>query len=247
VSPGSSIAFLPESETLFFNASDADGNHVYRLQGLSSGFPEKFYSSQSTFSGLFAIAGGQSLLLCFLGPEWAVKRINSTTGALEGQFDSPWPITNAAISPDGSRLLLANSGTETLLEISTASMGLRNSIDLSERPGPFTYNTSGNILLFNQYAIRPSAYLYNGETLDLLMSVSTVNSYRLCSLIPGTNVVIAPRRSDSRVSVLNTENLIFAPSLFTIQYPKLAFASSDGEYLLALTDAPGRVYVFRRP
>ena len=115
---------------------------------------------------------------------------------------------------------------------------------LSERPGSFLYNTSGNIVVFNQYSVDPRVFLYDGNSGELIEQISSINPYKACDLIPGTDLVIAPRRSDNRVSILDSRNLIFAPSLFCLQYPSLAFSTQDGQTIIVLSINAGRVYAY---
>ncbi len=148
------------------------------------------------------------------------------------------------MSFDSGKLLLSNSSKQFLLEVDVATMQLADTLYLEERPGPFTFNTSGNIVLFNQYSIKPVVYLYDGNSGELLHELAATNPYQICGVIPGTDVIIAPRRSETRVSILNSDNMIFAPSLYCLQYADLAFSTEDGQTIIVLTDNPGRVYVY---
>lgn len=230
------------TETLFMSHSVS--NDIYRLSLSSGGFPELLYQCESILTEIFPVDNGNSLLICFLGPEWLVRKINAVTGEVENEFTTDWPITRAALSVDNDRLLLSNSGKKYLIEIDTDSFEKVDSFPLPERLGPFLYNTAGNIVVFNQYTIHPRVYLLDGDTGSTMDVVECINPYKYCFLMPGTDVVLAPRRSDSRVSVLNSDNMIFAPSLFCFSYAEMVFSSSDNDHIIILSDAPGRAYVY---
>lgn len=239
--PGSSC-FDRHTETLFI--SHDVSNDIYRLPLAGSGSPELLYQCESLITEVFTVNNGNSLLICFLGPEWLVRRINSVTGDVEKEFSTGWPITRTALSVDGGKLLLSNSARKYLIEIDTESFIRIDSIPLPERIGPFLYNTSDNIVVFNQYTIHPRVYLLHGNNKSILDVIECVNSYQYCFLMPNTDVVLAPRRSDNQVSVLNTDNMIFAPSIFCFSYAEIAFSSPENDYIIILSDSPGRAYVY---
>lgn len=239
--PGESC-FNRFTETLFI--SDGNTNDIYRLSVPGGGIPELICSSGSSITGLFSVENGSSLVVCFLGPEWLVRKINAVTGQVEKEYSTGWPITRAALSVDETRLLLSNSGREYLIEIDTDSFEKTDSIPMPERVGPFLYNTSGNIVVFNQYTINPRVYLLDGDTRSILDVVECINPYKHCFLMPGTDIVLAPRRSDNRVSVLNTGNMVFAPSIFCFNYAEVAFSAPENNCIVVLSDSPGRAYVY---
>ncbi len=222
---------------------NSNSHDIYRIQ-LPDGPPELIYTTESFTTEMFLADGNSSLVICFLGAEWLARKIDVSTGENLGEFETGWPITKAAISQDAGRILVSNSAREFLLEIDVTTMELIDTLHLTERPGPFIYNTSGSIVVFNQYSIDPKIFLYEGSTGEMLDEISTINPYKICGIIPGTDVIIAPRRSDNRVSILNSANMIFAPSIDCLQYPDLAFSTDDGQFLIVLTDISGRVYVY---
>ena len=230
-----------QSGTLFLE--DADAHNIYSVQ-LPDQSPELLYETDSFISSIFLADGNSALVVSFLGPEWVVKKIDCATGSVLGEFPTDWPITRSAISTDTSKLLVSNPSKYYLLEIDINSMELIDTLHLSERSGPFLYNTAGNIVVFNQYAIDPKVYLYDGNSGELIDWVNTINPYQKCCIIPGTDVVIALRRSDNRVSILNSGNMIFAPSLFCPQTPGLAFSTQDCQTIVVLSTNSGRVYVY---
>ncbi len=227
--------------TLYLENSNS--HDIYRIQ-LPDGTPELIYTTESFTTEMFLADGNGSLVICFLGPEWLARKIDISTGSNLGEFETNWPITRAAMSRNGSKLLVSNSSKEFLLEIDAATMELIDTLHLTERPGPFIYNTSGKIIVFNQYSLDPRIFLYGGSTGEMLDEISTINPYKICGIIPGTDVIIAPRRSDNRISILNSVNMIFAPSIDCLQYPDLAFSTEDGQFIIMLTQISGRIYVY---
>ena len=236
-------AFALDRESSVLYLEDSDGNDIYTIQ-LPDGIPELLYDSDSFITDMFLTEGKSSLLVCFLGPEWLIRKIDTATGSNLGEYETGWPVTGAALSNDSERVLLNNSSKCFLLEVDVATMNLRDTLHLPERAGPFLYNSAGNIVVFNRYTIRPRVYMYDGVTGTKLQEISSINPYQACILIPGTDVIIAPRKSDSRISILNSDNMIFAPSLYCLQYAKQAFSTQDGEFIIALSSISGRVYVF---
>ncbi len=241
ISPGFSC-FDESSASLYLSHSVS--NDLYVMDITTTEPPRLLYENESIITSIFSVENGASIIICLLGPEWAVKKINANTGAVENEFSASWPITRAAISVDDNRLLLSNSSMKYLIEIDANSFEKVDSIPMPERIGPFLYNTSGNIVVFNQYTIRPSAYLIDGQSKSVLNYIRTINPYKTCFLMPGTDVVLAPRRSDNRVSVLNTENMIFAPSMFCFSYPDLAISSPSNQNILVFCKSLGRAYVY---
>jgi len=239
--PGASC-FDSNSETLF--VSDARTNDIYRLSLSGGGEPQLICSCESIITSLYPIENGSSLVVCFLGPEWLARKIDAVTGQIEKEYSTGWPITMAALSVDRDRLLLSNSGREYLIEIDTDTFERTDSIPMPERVGPFLYNTSGDIVVFNQYTVYPRVYLLDGVTRSVSDVVECINPYKYCFLMPGTDIVLAPRRSDNRVSVLNTENMVFAPSIFCFGYADIVFSSPDNDCIVVLNDAPGRAYIY---
>ncbi len=216
---------------------------IFRVQ-LPDQAPELIYDSESIISDMFLAEGNSSLVVSFLGPEWLVRKIDVSTGSILGEFATEWPITRSAISTDGQKLLVSNSSKNYLLEIDVNTMELIDTLHLTERSGPFIYNNSGNIVVFNQYSIDPKVFLYDGNNRELIDEISSINPYRECDIVPGTDVVIAPRRTDNRISILNSQNLVFAPSLFCLQSADLAFSTQDGQTIIVLSKNAGRVYIY---
>jgi DNA-binding beta-propeller fold protein YncE len=239
--PGASC-FDSNSETLF--VSDASTNDIYRLSLSGGGEPQFLCSSESVITSLYPIENGSSLVVCFLGPEWLARKIDAVSGQVEKEYSTGWPITRAALSTDENRLLLSNSGREYLIEIDTDTILSTDTIPMPQRLGPFLYNTSGDIDVCNQYTVKPRVYLLDGVTKSIMDVVECINPYKHCFLMPGTDVVLAPRRSDNRVSVLNTENMVFAPSIFCISYAEVAFSSPENNCIVVLSDSPGRGYIY---
>ncbi len=242
--PGKSC-FDRFSETLYI--SNDVSNDVYRLPLSLTEPPELLHECESIVTKMFTVNNGNSLLICFFGPEWLVRSINTVTGQVENEFETGWPVSRAALSVDETRLLLNNSGRKYLIEIDATTFQKLDSIPVPERISPFLYNTSGNIVVFNQYTIHPRVYLIDGETKAITDIIESVNPYKYCFLMPGTDVVLAPRRSDNRISVLNSENMIFAPSLFCFSYAERVFSSLDNGHIIVLCDSPGRAYVYENP
>ncbi len=239
--PGASC-FARSTETLF--VSDGNTKDIYRLSLSGGGTPELLCANESSITSLYSIDSGSSLVVSFIGPEWLVRKINAVTGQVEKEYSASWPITRTALSVEGDRLLLSNSSREYLIEINTDTFERTDSIPMPERIGPFLYNTSGNIVVFNQYTIKPRVYLIDGDTRSKLDVVECINTYKYCFLMPGTDVILAPRRSDNRVSVLNTENMIFAPSIFCFNYAEAVFSAPGNDCVVVLCDTPGRAYVY---
>jgi len=222
---------------------DIQGSGIYRVQ-LPDGVPEFVCPSESVITAVFLDQSSTSLIICYFGPEWLARKIDISTGAIQGEFHTGWPITRAAMSQDSGKLMLSNSGKEFLLEVDVSTMELADTLHLTERPGPFVYNSSANIVVFNQYSIRPRVYLYDGSTYLLIQEISSINPYQICNIIPETDVVIAPRRSENRLSVLNSANMVFAPSIYCFQSPDFVFSTENGEYIIILNEVPGMVYVY---
>ncbi len=234
-------AFCLERATGTLYLENRENYGVYRVV-LPDGAPELIRESQSIITSLDLLDG--SIIISYLGPDWLARRIDAVTGETQGEFHTGWPVTRTFLSPEENRLVLSNSSKEFLLNVNPFTMELIDTLHLPERTGPFLVNSQGNTVVFNQNSIHPSAYLFSGETGEEMNKITTVNSYRSCSLIPGTDIVIAPRRSENRISVLNTGNMIFAPSISCIQHAEIVFSTCDGEYIIVLTDVPGRVYVY---
>lgn len=241
IPPG--ISCFDESSSSLIISHDVS-NDIYILDPSSSEPPRLFYETESVITSIFPVENGASIIVCFLGPEWLVRKINTTTGAVENEFSTGWPITRAAISVDETRLLLSNSGRKYLIEIDADSFEKLDSIPMPERVGPFLYNTSGNIVVFNQYTIHPRVFLLHGQNKSILNVLETINPYKYCSLMPGTDVVLAPRKSDNRVSVLNTDNMVFAPSIFCFTYADIAFSSPSNQWIFVFCKSLRRAYVF---
>jgi len=240
--PPGEFCFDRYSETIYI--SNGLSNDIYRLPVNSTEPPELIHQCESIVTKMFTVNNGNSLLICFLGPEWLVRSVNTVTGEVENEFETGWPVSRAALSVDETRLLLNNSGKKYLIEIDATTFQKLDSVPVPERISPFLYNTSGNIVVFNQYTIHPRVYLIDGETKSITDVIESVNPYKYCFLMPGTDVVLAPRRSDNRVSVLNSHNMIYAPSLFCFSYAERVFSSLDNDYIIVLCDSPGRAYVY---
>ena len=226
----------------FLYALDSATNDVYSVN-ISNGMSDFLASNSSYITGMY-FGYDESLVLSYLLPENGVIKLDRLTGEELGFCELDWAVSRSAMAPDGRSLLVNNSSMNFLLEIDIETMEVVDSLLLGERTGPFIYNISNNIIVFNQHTTSPNVSLYNGSTKELITSISTVNPYKTCSLIPGTDIVIAPRRSENRVSILNTQNMIFAPSLECSQYADLAFSTADGQTIVIATDSPGRVLIY---
>ena len=221
---------------------DSGTNDIYSVNILN-GASEFITSNSSYITGMFFGYDG-SLVLSYLLPEYGVIKLDKLTGNELGFCELDWAVNRSAMSPDGRSLLVNNISRSFLLEIDVETMQVKDTLFLDERTGPFIYNTSNNIIVFNQHSTSPNVALYNGSTKKLITCISTINPYKICSLIPGTDIVIAPRRSENRVSILNTQNMIFAPSLECTQYADLVFSTADGQTIIIATDSPGRVLIY---
>lgn len=150
----------------------------------------------------------------------------------------------SGILPNGDYVYAGNMSSEYLIAIRTSDNFLIDSIYIGDKPSTILSTTDGNYLqITNCSSNDPRYYIMRVSDNTIVQNIRTIRSYTDAIRLPGTWVAYMIRKNDNRVSVLNMENQVFAPSIGVGTDPVGLAASADGRYIYVANNITDDLYV----
>lgn len=164
----------------------------------------------------------------------------------EGVFNLEWAPTIMAVSPGGERLYVANDSKKEIQEIILSSMTLGTLYeDLPETVRLLATTADGeNLLLFGRRNYDPRVFVLRLADGSIIDDIRTRQLYDSSARIPGTGTILLVRRSDNKLSILNMENMVFAPTLAAGNDPSGVAVSPDGQEIWISNRLGNSVYLY---
>ncbi|MCD4708802.1 MAG: hypothetical protein K8S62_13800 [Candidatus Sabulitectum sp.] len=174
-----------------------------------------------------------------------VDRFNGFTGELEGSCSLPWPPIHSSLSPDKKTLAVFGVPSYQTILIDLSTMSVISTVEVDHSVTTFSYSGDGNYLVFfigGSYKPRVNRYRISDETWWGWQECNRF--YTHSHPVPGTACVAACRHNHEWLSVINAENMVFAPPL---ECPGALWgveASDSGERVFVMTRWLHRITVF---
>ncbi len=205
------------------------------------------YTAASTIQSMKLSSDGSVLYLGSQGTPWHVESVSTDSWELINSFEMEWPVNRLAVSPDGSIIAAANSARKEVFLLNGSDLSPVDTLSLPMRVGTMAFSeNSEELIILDAASLRPYMLKIDVSTGEELYSNRPINSYLSCFAIEGTNTLLLPRNQDEGVSVLNMDNMIFAPSIPADSKIGSVCSSDGGEYIVTIsrTTTPGTATVY---
>ena len=222
------------------------GKDIYEVDTEELSY-QNVYSSSSSISTIRVSTDGSALFLGSQGAPWHVESVSTESWEQLASFDTDWPVQRLELAPDNSQVAIANSSMMDIVTLDFSSLVPVDTLHMPMRIGTMAFlQNSTQIAVFDASSGQPYMIKVDTDTGEELFRSRPVNSYLINTRMTGTDVLLLPRSQDSRLSVINMENMVFAPSLFVEHRVSSVCVSSDGAYIVTVsrTATPGRATVF---
>jgi WD40 repeat protein len=209
----------------------------------------KVYTSSSSISTVQLSSDGETIFLGSLGSPWHIEAVSTADWTQTASVSVEYPVSRLELSPNDSLIAAGNSGRTYINLFRTADLSPVDTLFMPMRTGTMCFmSDSRSLVVLDAASLRPYMVKVNLSTGEEEFRSRPYNSYLKSCRIPGTDVLILPRGQDERVSVLNMENMVFAPSLELSSRVGAVCVSNDGYYIVAIskTTIPGRATVFTK-
>jgi len=223
-----------------------NSNEIYMLNTESLGWI-KVYTNSSSISTVQLSPDGETLFLGSLGSPWHIEAVSTADWTQTASVSTEYPVSRLELSPDNGLIAAGNSGRTYINLFDAADLLPVDTLFMPMRTGTMAFTSdSRSLVVLDAASQRPYMVRINLATGEEEFRSRPYNSYLVNCRIPGTDVLILPRNQDERVSILNMENMIFAPSLESDSRAGAVCVSGDGDYIVAVsrTTIPGRATVF---
>ncbi|MCK5841855.1 MAG: hypothetical protein KAH31_06795 [Candidatus Sabulitectum sp.] len=199
---------------------------------------------QDNISELYLTEFDESILAVYF-TEHLVDRFNALTGELEGSCVLPWPPIHSSLSPDKKTLAVFGVPAYEAALIDLATMSVIKTLDVGSAVTTFSYSGLGNYLVFFRGGnYKPAVNRYS-LTDDKWWGWQECNRFYTHSHpVPGSESVAASRSNHNWLSVINAENMVFAPPLECPGNQWEVEASDNGQRIFVMTRWPHRIVVF---
>ncbi len=241
--PGVLVA-PPAGNEIYVSHSSSD--EVYSLNTETLTY-QKVYTNSSSISTMCLSPDGSILYLGSQGLPWHVESVSTSDWSQIASVSIPWSATRLNVSPDNSLVAVGNSVRTSVYLFNAGDLTPVDTLLLPMRLGTMAFTSdSKSLVVLDAASGDPIAVKINLVSGEEEYRSRPVNSYLASARISGTNTLILPRNQHERVSILNMENMIFAPSIELDTRIGAVCTSQDGNYLVTVSRAstPGRVTVF---
>lgn len=241
--PGVLVA-PPSGIEIYVSHSSSDEVYSINTETLTY---QKVYTNSSSISTMCMSPDGSTLYLGSQGIPWHIESVSTSDWSQIASVSIPWSVTRLNVSPDNSLVAVGNSVRTSIYLFNAGDLSPVDTLLLPMRPGTMSFTAdSRSLVVLDAASGDPNTVKINAISGEVEYRSRSVNSYLTSARIPGTNTLILPRNQDERVSILNMENMIFAPSIKQDTRIGAVCISQDGNYLVAVSRAstPGRATVF---
>lgn len=222
------------------------GNDVVEIDTEELSY-KRVYSSSSSIYSMKISSDGSVMFLGSQGAPWHVEAVSTDSFEQLASIDTDWPVHRLEVAPDNSLVAIANTSRTDIVVLDFHSLLPVDTLLMPMRTGTMSFlQNSTQLVVLDASASKPYMIKVDILTGEELFRSRPLNSYLINCRMTGTNTLLLPRNQDERVSVLNMENMVFAPSLPLENRAGSVCVSSDGEYIVAVskTASPGRATVF---
>ena len=242
-SPGLMVSPLSGSEIFVTHLSH---NDVYTLDTETLKW-KNVYTSESSIKTVQLSSDGETLYLGSSGVPWQIEAVSTTSWERISSVSTDWPVLRLVLSPDGRTIAAANSGGNEIYLFNAEDLSPMDTLDLPMRIGTMSFSSdSRSIVALDAASTKPYMIKVNLETDRFEYSSRPIHSYLVSQRIPGSNILLLPRNQDERVSVLNMDNMVFAPSIPQTNIIETICTSHNGDYVVTITGrtTPAQAFVF---
>ncbi len=175
----------------------------------------------------------------------SIHVIDTSDNTTAEVFHLDWAPTCLEILPNGEYVYTGNLASKEIQAIRISDLTLMEPVETEEYPKIMVSSAdSRNMFVFNK---SPSDPRYNVVRLsdgECIANIRTRQNYIAETHIPGENTVILVRNNDDRVSVLNLNNYVFAPTIPAGPGTVACAVSVDGNILYLLDDMRNYLYIY---
>lgn len=231
------------------------GNHIYVCHYNSNDVYlictetlkwRKVYTNSSSIKTMQLSYDGGTLYLGSLGSPWHIEAVSTSNWVQLSSVSTDWPVLRLELSPDNSLLAAGNSGRYDIHLFNAENLSPVDTLFMPMRTGTIAFSSdSRSLVVLDAASHSPYLVKIDIDTGEEVFSSRPYNSYLVSQRIPGTNTLILPRNQDERISILNMDNMIFAPSIPLQSRIGAVCVSHNGDYIVAIsrTSTPGRATV----
>ncbi len=237
-------------------AAPSGGEHIYVAE--KSGLDiyavntvdltvEKVYTTTASIYTMKLSGDNEHLYLGSQGAPWHIESVSTASWQLASSLPCDWPVYRLEVSPNDSLVAIANYGRKDIVILEAGSLAPLDTLEMPMRTGTMAFSRDSRALaVLDASSGYPHMVKVDLGTGEPVFSSRPHHSYLHNAGMPGTNTLLLPRNQDYAISVLNIENMIFAPSIPTEHRVSAVCVSHDNGYIVALskTSMPGRASVF---
>lgn len=223
--------------------SEKSGIDIYAVNTVEMTY-ERVYTATASIYTMKLSGDSEFLYLGSQGTPWMVEAVSTTSWQLVSSLPCDWPVYRLEVSPNDSLVAIGNSGREEIVMLEGSSLAPLDTLEMPMRIGTMAFSSDSRALVvLDASSGYPHMIKVDLETGEHLFSSRPYHSYLINAVMHSTNTLLLPRNQDYAISVLNIENMIFAPSIPTEHRVSAICVSHDNEYIVALskTSAPGRL------
>ena len=205
------------------------------------------YTCSSSIKTMQLSSDGGIMYLGSLGTPWHIESVSTSNWSRSAIVTTEWPVLRMKLSPDNSLLAAGNSGRTDIYMYNAVDLSPVDTLFMPMRTGTMAFSSdSRSLVVLDAASNRPFMVKVDLATGGEEFRSRPYNSYLVCSQVPGTKTLILPRNQDERVSILNMDNMTFAPSLLVDSRIGAVCCSDNGDYIVTVsrTTVPGRATVF---
>ncbi len=229
-------------DRLYCNFADRNTIHVIDTETMAASV---LCESADNISEMYLGELDEALIAVY----FTIKQVdffNATTGELEGTCSLPWTPIHSTLSPDKKTLAVYGAVLNQVVLIDVPSMSEKACFDTGHTVVTFSFSGDNKYLVFfigSSY--KPAVNRYSISDGEWWGWQECNRFYTESHPIPGTACVAACRDDHDWLSVLNAENMIFAPPL---ECPGTLWGlevSDSGERMFVMTRWPHIIRVFQ--
>lgn len=190
-----------------------------------------------------AITGEFVFVACMDNKSVHVIRTSDNTTAAVFTFE--WSPTCLEVLPNGEYIYAGNMAKKEIQAIRISDLTLISPIRTEEYPKIMTSTADSRYMfVFNKSSFDPRYNVVRLSDGECIANIRTRRNYIAETRIPNTNTAILVRNNDDRISVLNMDNYVFAPTVAAGPGTVACAISTDGQTLYLLDGMRNYLYIY---